>query len=382
MVIMALDHVRDFFYKADISSAGSVATDPTNMATTNPALFFTRFITHFCAPVFVFLTGTSAFLVSTRRSKIDLSTFLITRGLWLVIVETIFITLAWTFDPYYHMFILQVIWALGVSMIILGLLVFLPASVIGLIGALIVFGHNMLDYPSIHEGLKGGQLADLAYFGQFSVHRLFGDRIYLVVYAFLPWTGLMMAGYAFGKLYANGFPALRRKKILIIIGMSLILLFLILRFINVYGDPYHWSGQERGAVYTFLSFLNVTKYPPSLLFICITIGPSLILLALLERPLNKWTSVFNVFGRVPLLYYVLHLFLIHVLVVVVFYATGHEAKDIITPNNPFRFRPPDLGFGLLGVYLIWIFVVAVLYPVCLQYDKYKSSHRKWWLSYV
>jgi len=163
MVIMALDHVRDFFFKADVGNASAVATDPTNMATTTPGLFFTRWITHFCAPVFVFLSGTSAFLISQKKSKAELSVFLITRGLWLVFIELFIITLGWTFDPLYHLFILQVIWAIGVSMIILGILVYLPMPIILLIGILIVFGHNILDKDAaLASEVKGSTVADLA----------------------------------------------------------------------------------------------------------------------------------------------------------------------------------------------------------------------------
>lgn len=382
MVIMALDHVRDFFHKVVIDDAGSVATGPTDLATTTPVLFFTRWITHFCAPVFVFLAGTSIYLMCLKKTKAGVSAFLIKRGLWLVLVEVIIITFGWTFDPLYHFVILQVIWAIGISMVLLGLLIRLPYKLIFAIGLIIVFGHNLLDYPSINEGLKGGWLADLTYFTRFSYYRLFGDTGIIIVYAFLPWTGLMMLGFCFGKLYEPGINAQQRRKILLGLGVALTVLFIVLRLINKYGDPIPWSEQPRGSVYTFLSFLNVNKYPPSLDFLTITIGPAMIMLALLERVSNKVTSFFKVYGRVPMFYYILHFFIIHLIVVIVFYASGFPASEIRTNDSLFLFRPSSFGFNLWGVYAVWIFVVLVLYPLCKKYDRYKSTHPKWWTSYL
>ena len=381
MVIMALDHVRDFFFKTDIGNAATVATDPTNMATTTPALFFTRWITHFCAPVFVLLSGTSAFLVGQKKTKAQLSAFLISRGVWLVLVEWFVITLGWTFDPLYHVFILQVIWAIGISMIILGLLVYLPVPVIFLIGFVAVFGHNLTDFGFASQ-LKGNVVADLAYFGVFKVYPISDSRIFIIVYSFLPWTGMMLLGYCLGTIYASDFDPSRRKRILRLTGLTLVLLFLILRFTNWYGDPVPWEPQARGPVYTFLSFLNVNKYPPSMLFACMTIGPALLLLSGIEKIRSSFTNVMNVYGRVPMFYYIIHFYIIHTLVVILFYATGHTNEEIVTPNNIFLFRPSDLGFGLPGVYLVWFFLVLVLYPLCKWYDRYKSTHTQWWLKYI
>lgn len=195
MVIMALDHVRDFFFKADVSGGGaSVALDPTNLATTTPLLFFTRWITHFCAPTFVFLAGTSVFLMRQKNTKTEMSIFLFKRGLWLVIAELIIITFAWTFNPFYNLLILQVIWAIGISMILFALIIQLPFWLIFSLGVIIVFGHNLLDYPNINQNLKGGWLADLLYFSNFSFYGLGKDHSFLIVYAFLPWLGVMMLG--------------------------------------------------------------------------------------------------------------------------------------------------------------------------------------------
>jgi uncharacterized membrane protein len=382
MVIMALDHVRDFFYKVNLEEAGSAATGPTDLATTFPLLFFTRWITHFCAPIFVFLAGTSIYLMSLKKTKKELSLFLITRGLWLIVVEVIIITLSWTFNPLYNLFILQVIWAIGISMVLMGLLVRLPYKIIFIIGFIIVFGHNMLDFKTVNEGLKGGFLADLLYFSNFAAYEVFSNHFILIVYSFLPWTGVMLLGYCFGKIYEQNFDPPRRRKILLQTGTGLIFLFVLLRLINVYGDPVPWSSQPRGPVYTFLSFININKYPPSLLYLSVTIGAGMLFLALIEKVQNRFTAVMNVYGRVPMLYYILHFYIIHTLVVIVFYLQGFGSKDIVTPNVPFLFRPNAFGFNLWGVYAVWIFVVAVLYPVCKKYNRYKSTHKKWWLSYL
>ena len=384
MVIMALDHVRDFFHKVVVEGGDELATGPTDLHTTTPALFFTRWITHFCAPIFVFLAGSSAFLMGLKKTKKELSSFLIKRGIWLVIVEIVIITLGWTFNPLYNVVILQVIWAIGISLIILGLLVYLPFKAIFIIGFIIVFGHNLLDYESINKGLKGSLFSDLLYFSQFSVYNMDKDHIFFIVYAFLPWTGVMLLGYCFGKLFQPTVDPAWRRKILWQMGAGLLLLFILLRFINQYGDPIPWSSQPRGSVFTFLSFININKYPPSLDFLCVTIGGGMLLLSLLEGVRNKATDFFRIYGRVPMFYYILHFYLIHLLVVIFFFVQGYSTSQIVTPNNPFLFRPSDFGFNLWGVYAIWLFVVLALYPLCKKYDGYKTKNagKKWWLSYL
>ncbi|MEI9808119.1 MAG: heparan-alpha-glucosaminide N-acetyltransferase domain-containing protein [Bacteroidota bacterium] len=381
IVIMALDHVRDFFHVAGASDT------PTNLVTTTPALFFTRWITHFCAPVFVFLAGTSGFLQGLRKSKKELSLFLIKRGLWLVLAEVVVVTLGITFDPAYHLFILQVIWAIGASMIILGLLIWLPFPVILFYGLAVVFLHNMLDAP---EAAMAARKEELPFWWKFIHSGFFFQpfsasapaRGLLVIYAFLPWSGVMALGYCFGKLFSREVDAAYRKKALIYIGCGLIALFLILRGLNQYGDPLYWSEQSRGAVYTVLSFFNVQKYPPSLVYLCMTLGPAILLLAFLENIKNRAGSFFITFGRVPFFFYVLHFYLIHIICVVLFYKEGFGSGDIVPPGSPFLFRPLDFGYSLWIVYLIWISVVLALYPLCKKYDRYKSTHQKWWTSYV
>ena len=384
IVIMAIDHVRDFFYQVVVEGGATVATGPTDLATTTPELFFTRWITHFCAPIFVFLAGTSAYLMGLRRTKAELSRFLISRGIILILIEAIIITFGWTFNPFFNVIIFQVIWAIGISMLILGLLIWLPIPVIFLIGAIIVFGHNLLDKASFSSNFEGSFVADLMYYSQFSTHTLWTNHIVLIVYSFVPWLGVMLLGYCFGTLYKNGFDPQRRKKILVALGFGLLILFIVLRLINRYGDPVPWSDQPRGQIFSFLSFINLNKYPPSLDFLAVMIGGGMLMLALLEGTRNKLTAFFNVFGRVPLFFYILHFYLIHLMVVIVFFVQGYPMSSVTTPGNPFYFRPSDFGFGLLGVYIVWILVVAILYPLCKKFDRYKTANvaKKKWLSYM
>ena len=277
--------------------------------------------------------------------------FLIKRGIWLVIAEVFIVGLGWTFDPLYHLLILQVIWAIGVSMILLGLLVWLPYTVILVLSLAIILGHNLMDFPQIGNEVHGGVVSELAYFGVFKILSLSSTHSAIVVYSFLPWTALMMLGYCFGKLYMSQTDAKRRQRMVMTIGISVTAFFILLRFLNVYGDPLPWSPQPRGPLYTFLSFLNANKYPPSLLFMSMTIGPALIMLSLLERWNNRFTAIMNIYGRVPMFYYILHFYIIHIIVVIVFYASGYTSKDIITPGVPFLFKPPTFGLPL------WSFIL-------------------------
>lgn len=374
MVIMALDHVRDYFSNAS----------PLDFGTTTPILFFTRWITHFCAPVFVFLSGTSIYLQGLRKTKNVLQSFLIKRGGWLIFVEVVIITFGWTFNPNYNFIILQVIWAIGISMVILGLMIRLPFSVIFITGLLIVFGHNLLDISESAAGFKAGFWWDLLHHGFFSFYPLSHNHTLIILYAFVPWAGLMMLGYCTGIFFSEKYSVIERRKILNIIGISLIIVFIIVRFINGYGNPEPWSIQKNW-VFTILSFINVHKYPPSLLYTCMTIGPAFLLLSLFERIQNGFTRKISIYGRVAFFYYVVHIYLIHFVSLVFFMAKGHtmqEATDIGS-GIPFYFLSAKDGYSLLVVYLIWISVIIALYPLCKWYNTYKTNHReKWWLSYL
>jgi len=378
MVIMALDHVRDYFH------IYAWTDDPLNLETTTPALYFTRYITHFCAPTFVFLSGVSIYLQSLRKTKPELSAFLIKRGLWLIFVELVIVSFAWSFNPAFERFPLAVIWSIGVSMFLLGFLIRLPYNVILGLGLLIVFGHNLLDFPEAAPGFSGGFWLDLLHSSKWTSYQIIGNSKLIIAYPFLPWLGLMMLGYCAGKLFSPQFDISRRKKLLTQMGIGLLVLFFILRGINVYGDPVVWSTQ-RNELYTFFSFMNIHKYPPSLLYMCVTIGCALLLLPYLEKLENRFTKIMVVFGRTAFFYYILHLYLIHVLAMISFYIHGHTLSQIAETDSVFKWKfvVPGEGFSLIGVYAVWIFVIVCLYPVCKWYDQYKTNHKeKWWLSYL
>ena len=374
MVIMALDHVRDYFHVEGMTG------DPTNLATTTPFLFFTRWITHFCAPTFLFLSGVSAFLSGQRRTKKELSIFLLTRGLWLVLLEVTVISFGWRFDPLQHLIIMQVIWAIGISMILLSAIIWLPLPVIMFIGFAILLGHNLLDKPEAEQNNQVGLFWSIVHTpGGSYVLPIDQTRSILFFYGFLSWTGIMILGYCFGNFYKKTVSREQRQKILLTIGLGAILLFIVLRFIDGYGDRAPWSTQKN-AMFTIMSFLNVTKYPPSLMYTLMTVGPSILFLAFFENMQSRFARFFITFGRVPFFYYLLHLFLIHTLTLIAFYASGYTAKDIV--SQPFYFRPVEFGYSLWAVYGIWAAVILLLYPLCKWYDRYKSTHHHWALSYL
>jgi uncharacterized membrane protein len=284
----------------------------------------------------------------------------------------------------YNALFFQVIWAIGISMVIMGGLIYLPYNVIMILGMLIVFGHNLLDIPESAPGFRAGFLWNLMHHGVFARYPITENHTMLIVYPFLPWTGLMMLGFCLGKLYGADFDPEKRRKLLKIKGAALIILFILLRFTNTYGDPGQWSSQKN-ALFTIFSFTDVNKYPPSLLYLCITIGPALLMLAWLEKIKNRVTDMVKVFGRVALFYYILHIYLIHTLCMINFFIQGHQMSEAIEPGAhfPFYFLIPGEGYSLPVVYLIWALVIVLLYPVCKWYDKYKTNHmEKKWLSYL
>ena len=373
MIIMCLDHVRDYFH------ADAFVYDPLDLEKGYPLLFFTRWITHFCAPVFVFLAGTSAFLSGQRKTKKELSFFLATRGLWLVIAEFTIVNFAWLFNWRLPTLPLTVIWALGISMIALSVFIHLPKKLILAIGIILVAGHNLLDPISVAEPGTKKFLWALAHEG--GVFKIAGKNIF-VGYPVVPWIGLMALGYCFGQLYGSGFDPARRKRLLLIMGASAILLFVIVRFTNAYGDSALWSGQSTPLL-TLLSFIKTTKYPPSLLYILMTIGPALLFLALTEKPLGKLGRIISVYGRVPFFYYLLHIYIIHLLALVAAEYFHNDWTDMIV-SFWVNFDPQLRGYGfeLWVTYVIWIVVVVALYPLCRWYDQYKKNNpQKKWLSY-
>ena len=375
MVIMALDHVRDYFH------LGAFFNDPTDLETTTPALFMTRFVTHFCAPVFIFLTGTSASLYGANKTKAELSKFLWTRGLWLIFVEIVVMNFLWWFDPGYDVIILQVIWAIGVCMVFLAALIYLPKKILIPLSLIIVFGHNSLDGITAEGTSFTSILWYALHQGKFMT--IGGNRMIALFYPVLPWIATMTLGYCFGFMYHKGFDQNKRKRHLIALGFSCIALFLFTRGLNIYGDPVPWSVQKDG-VFTFLSFINVSKYPPSLLYLLITIGPTFIVLYLLELKKYPGTDVLLVFGRVPFFYYVLHILVIHTAAVLALLILGKDWKLMVFTQVHFTTNlMQDYGYSLGIVYLVWLLVVVFLYPFSRAYMSYKLKHKeKWWLSYL
>ena len=371
MVIMALDHVRDYFHYS------AFMFDPSDPAQTTLPIFFTRFITNFCAPAFSFLAGLSAFMIGKRKSPTELSGFLLKRGLWLVFVEIIIISFGWKFDVEFRHIGLQTIWQLGISMIVLAGLIHLPKTLVLIFSCLIIFGHNLLD--SIH--FDGSYLWAILH-----ERRLFEwteGHYFRTAYPLLPWIAVMSLGYCFGSLYNNSVDAAKRKKILNGLGFGSLILFLILIVINKYGDPLPWTNYNDGTK-TLMSILNVTKYPPSLLFLLITLGGTFIFLANTEKLKGKVVSFFSVFGRVPFFYYIIHIYVIHLIAAFAAKLTGFGWQALVLPKFIIGVESlKGYGFNLVAVYIIWIVIVLLLYPLCKRFDSYKQSHKeKWWLSYL
>lgn len=373
MVIMALDHVRDYFHY------DAFFFDPTDLTQTNGSLFFTRFVTHFCAPVFVFLAGTSAFFVGQRRGLKSLSKWLLKRGFWLILAELTIIKLGWFFKLDYSVIVLQVIWILGLSMVFLAGFVRLPKKPMIIVAIAIILGHNLFDSIAPTDTFASGIWTFLHVFDilDFGVTQIF------VAYPMIPWLFVMPLGYYFGELYKPSVPGQLRRKRLMQLGLTLTLSFFALRFLNVYGDPYFWKSQESVGL-TLMSFFNISKYPPSLFYLLITLGPTLVFLAFAEKWKGGLFDRLVIIGRVPMFFYIIHIYVIHLLAVVAAYLTGFNLSDMVI--DVWVTMQPELqgyGFDLWVVYLIWIILTIGLYPVCRWYNTYKSANRdKWWLSYL
>ncbi|WP_303315803.1 heparan-alpha-glucosaminide N-acetyltransferase domain-containing protein [Flavivirga abyssicola] len=376
MVIMALDHVRDYFHY------GSFFSNPTNLETTTPFLFFTRFITHYCAPVFIFLAGTSAFLYGSNKTKPQSFKFLFTRGLWLVFLEIVLNNFIWWFDISYSFIGLQVIWAIGLSMIFLSFLIYLPRKIILLIGFILITGHNLLDSIT----MQGTSFESIVWYilHQSNFIPVSSTRMVAFAYPILPWIGLMSLGYCLGSMYTKGFDIEIRKKWLVRIGVASVCLFFVIRGLNVYGDLVPWSTQDT-ATKTVLSFFNVTKYPPSLAYILITIGPALLFLYGIEAVKNKVTDFFLIFGRVPLFYYFLHILVIHSVAIIGLIISGDDWQKMILDMNAWNTGSLASGYGysLFVVYLLWAGLITLLYFPSKKYMIHKANNKdKWWLSYL
>ncbi len=396
MVIMMLDHTRDFVH------SGAFLFDPTDLTKTTPALFFTRWITHFCAPVFVFLAGTGTYLQFARgKTNRELSKFLLTRGLWLILLELTVVRMGVFFNADYRFFgFLQVIWVIGMSMIILALLIHLPLKVIGVFGIAMIALHNLLDGVQV-QGWQGpdspvpGVLAKLwiLLHMPFRAFPILGwpSPVVAVIYNVIPWVGVMAAGYAFGALYRK--DASVRRRWLLWLGGVATLLFIVIRAVNIYGDPGRWSKQKN-TLFTVLSFVNTTKYPPSLLFLLMTLGPAILVLWWFDSStvvsgaraslLARLRNAFVTFGRVPLFFYILQWYTAHLIAIIVGLIAGQPiAYQWASPVTKFESPPPaGVGFRLWVVYLCWIAGVLLLYPLCKWFAGVKARRRDWWLSYL
>jgi uncharacterized membrane protein len=368
MIIMALDHTRDFF--------GMPGQSPTNLATATSALFLTRWITYFCAPLFFLLTGTGAYLSQARQSTNELSRFLLIRGLWLIFLEIVVLRcVAYQFNADYRVTMLLVLWALGWAMITLAALVHLPVSAVTAIGVVMIAGHNLLDGATL-----SGPLWSIVHAPGFVLDG--PKHVVFTAYPLVPWIGVTAAGYGLGQIYR--WDAERRRALLLRLGTALSLAFLVIRGLNVYGDPARWMPQPTVTLST-LSFLNTTKYPPSLLFLLMTLGPAMLFLWAVDRKTPRILRAALVFGRVPLFYYMLHFFLIHLFAVgtcYVRYGTAHwlfESPDL--GHYPFS-PPPGWGYSLPVVYLTWAFVVVAMYPLCRWFSEVKQRRTDAWLSYL
>jgi uncharacterized membrane protein len=367
MILMALDHVRDFF--------GNSGLNPTDPATTTIPLFFTRWVTHFCAPVFFLLTGTGAYLSLRKQSKRELSRFLFTRGLWLIFLElTVTRCLGWQFNFDYHVTMLIVLWALGWAMIVLSALVYLPAFLVTTFGVVMIATHNLLDSVD-----SSNPLWSILHSPNVIVNH--PGLVVRVIYVLIPWVGVTAAGYGLGQIYS--WPSARRRAFLLPLGAGLSATFVVLRGINVYGDPLRWSTQK-SAAFTALSFLNTTKYPPSLLYLLMTLGPALLFLWAVDARTPQWLRPALTVGKTPMFYYLLHIPLIHLLAIAVCYVRYGQVHWMFESPTLRQFPitpPPGWGYSLPIVYLVWALVVLTLYPLCRWFADLKRRRSDAWLSY-
>lgn len=375
MIIMALDHARDYFHAANF------LYNPLDLSKTTAPIFLTRWITHFCAPIFMLLAGTAAYLVGQRMTKRNLSAYLFKRGLWLIFLEMVVVNFGWNFNIHFTIILFITIWALGVSMIVLAGMIHLPVKWILLCCGILVAGHNLLD--TIH--VAGNTLPA---FGWALLHEqnffTWGKYTVLVGYPLIPWIGIMPLGYCLGAWYAPGYDALKRQRNLLRLGVSVLLLFVLLRTFNIYGDPVPWSSQS-STLFSLLSFINVNKYPPSLLYTLLMLGPALIFLALTENAKGRLVNFVSIYGRVPMFYYLVHIYLIHLLAMILSQLFTPVSWDnwILKQALWFNTDLSGYGFSLPVVYAVWIFVVVALFPLCKRYDAYKLANKgKWWLSYL
>lgn len=374
MIIMALDHTRDFFH------VDAQLFSPTDLSKTTTLLFFTRWITHFCAPTFVFLSGISAGLMLQRKSTKQLSWFLFTRGLWLIILEATIIRFGFAFNLYYDVTFFEVIYTLGASMVVLSVLVYLPQKAVLILGLILIFGHDVLNLIRLTPSDSGYVIWTLLQQPGFvaldQTHGIF------VSYPLIPWLGIMLAGYGTAMLYTT-VSTKQRKRVLLYTGIAAIVMFIAIRFANVHGSIDSWSVQKN-TWFTILSFINCTKYPVTLVFTLMILGPVLITLSFTEHVTGWLTQKISMFGRVPLFYFIVHFYILHVAALI----THWIVSDTTLSTLNFHLSAglggvaPGVGYSLIWTYVAWIALLIVLYPLCNWYNRYKSKHTHAWLRYL
>jgi uncharacterized membrane protein len=378
MMLMAIDHIRDYVAQS------AQQFSPTDLTRTTAAIFFTRWITHFCAPVFMLTAGLGAYFWMTRghHSKGELSRLLISRGIWLIVLEVTILRLisfsqiSFTENPV----ILIILWAIGISMIGLAALIYLPMRVIAVVSIAIIALHNLLDHVSAERFGRAAWIWDILHEqNAFAVH---GINV-VTAYPVLPWIGVVAAGYCLGTVFE--WDPHRRRSFLVRMGLALVAAFVVVRAVNIYGDPLSWTHQT-SPVFTVLSFLNVRKYPPSLDFLLMTLGPAMVVLAWLEKFHFHFTNPLIVFGRVPFFYYGAHLLLAHLIEIGMnFVRYGAKSFLVIAPpsmGSSSELFPVDYGFPLWTVYAVWVVVLLLLYPACLWFARLKQRRHDWWLTYL
>jgi uncharacterized membrane protein len=379
MVIMALDHTREFF-----SNYGG---NPTAAATAPGIIFFTRWITHLCAPAFVFLAGTSIYLQSLRKPRPQLSSFLVARGLWLMVLELVVVSSMLTFHPSVHLLFLQVIWVTGLSMILMAALIYLPLWAVAFFGAALVLVHNAFDWVSpTAMSPVAATIWRLLHVPGVLVPPASGN-LWLNLYPLIPWPGIMALGFVFGSFLQS--PSFQRRRAMLSLALGSVVVFALLRWTNLYGDPLHWKHQV-SAERTFMSFLDVQKYPPSLLFTLVTLGISLCFMAAFETwqsrdRLKPLRSILSVYGRVPFFYYVLHFTTIHLAALLTTAALGLDWRwwlKLPPAGGIFAGQPPGYGFSLPVVYLVWLAIVTFCYFPCRWFAGLKQRNKSPWLSYL
>jgi uncharacterized membrane protein len=373
MIIMALDHVRDLMH------IDSITQSPTDLTTTTPLLFVTRWITHLCAPIFVFLAGTSVYLLLQKKgNEAEVRKLTIKRGLWLILLEFTLVNFAIFFDVGFNTLLFEVIASTGFGFIMLSLSLKVPSKYVGLLGLVIVCLHNALPLiPLSNDSVIKLVLSPL--FNPTAVP-LSAGKVFVIGYPPIPWLGIMLLGFATGPLF--GLPPEKLKSIFIKIGLSTLFLFFVIRFINIYGDSAPWSTQENDML-TFLSFMNVSKYPPSLAFCLITLSIMFLLLASSDTWSDSVKKYIIVYGKVPLFYFIVHFYLIHCLTILMLSFQGFDFAQMEFATGTFG-RPKGVASGLplWSIYLVWLFVVVMLYKPCEWFGRYKATHNHWWLRYI